>query len=330
MQHTPQKTNTGSHPNLAFVSSEDRDQTAVPRYKKKIPDSEQLIMNEFKQELTSSLGGFRQELSVTLKEFQESMMASFDCILAKHAENIHLMRDEIRVIKSDVLDIQESCEKLRQAQHQLTSDFMQIKKDGDHAIEHSSHLDKRADSMKELVSELTEQLRLKDQDGRRNNLEISGVPLKKDENLLSILNRMSIKVGFTLVAADVDYIHRVRRFIPHPQLPGNNEKSTARSPVPNIMVRFTQRKRKSELLAAICARRGLSTADLDIDGASSPVYVSDHLTPHYKLLYRRVREQAKQLDFKYVWLNDCKIFIRKSDTSKVILIGNEADLTKIK
>lgn len=84
------------------------------------------------------------------------------------------------------------------------------------------------------------------------------------------------------------------------------------------------------MLAAIRARRGLTTADLDIDGPARPVFVNDHLAPLNKLLYGRVRKLGKELGYKYIWLNDCKIFVRKNDTSKAILISSEADLVKIK
>ncbi|KAG7300149.1 hypothetical protein JYU34_015698, partial [Plutella xylostella] len=47
-----------------------------------------------------------------------------------------------------------------------------------------------------------------------------------------------------------------------------------------------QRKKKNDVLAAVRARRGLSTADLGLAGPSRPVFVNDHLTPSNKVLYR--------------------------------------------
>ncbi|CAH2098428.1 unnamed protein product [Euphydryas editha] len=80
---------------------------------------------------------------------------------------------------------------------------------------------------------------------RMNNIEISGVPQKHGENLLSILNCISITIGFQLQETDVDTIHRVRRFIT-----SVDSRKDADPRHPAIIVRFCQRRRKDALMAA--------------------------------------------------------------------------------
>ncbi|KAL4703189.1 hypothetical protein ACJJTC_004865 [Scirpophaga incertulas] len=105
----------------------------------------------------------------------------------------------------------------------------------------------------------------------------------------------------------------------------------AKSPdMSNIIVRFTQRSKKNDLLAAVRARRGLYTSDLDIDGPASVVFVNDHLAPYNKILYSQVRAMGRSKGYKYIWINDCNIFLRKNDTSKAIHISNSDDLSKVK
>ncbi|XP_059057962.1 uncharacterized protein LOC131851475 [Achroia grisella] len=174
------------------------------------------------------------------------------------------------------------------------------------------------------IQSLTEQLSIKDQQGRLNNLEILGIPSKKGENLIGILKNIATKVGFDLIPADIDYIHRVRRF-------GSNSKSHVDNQLPpNIIVRFTQRKRKNDMLAAARVRRGLTSADAGVDGPPTSIFINDHLTPQNKILYRRTRELGKEKGYKYIWINNCQIFVRKSDTCKAVLIQNDSDLSKIK
>ncbi|KAL4705944.1 hypothetical protein ACJJTC_018782 [Scirpophaga incertulas] len=115
-----------------------------------------------------------------------------------------------------------------------------------------------------------------------NNLEISGIPISKGENLNTILHTVCNKVGFTLKETDIDTIHRVRRFSS-----GNDAKQRDSRP-PAIIVSFTQRRRKDELLA--CVPRAA--------GSAPPM--------------------------------DCKIMMRKNDTSKFIRITNENDLLSLK
>ena len=157
-----------------------------------------------------------------------------------------------------------------------------------------------------------------------NNIEISGVPFSKGENLNTILRNICSRVGFTLSDSDVNTIHRVRRF----HSDNNNSEKLVRPPA--IIVHFTRRIRKDELLAAVRARRGITTADINLPGAATALYLSDHLTPVNKLLLKRARQLKNEKNYSYLWIRDCKIFIRKNQESKVFLINSEADLNKIK
>ncbi|XP_063389371.1 uncharacterized protein LOC134675140 [Cydia fagiglandana] len=165
----------------------------------------------------------------------------------------------------------------------------------------------------------------RDQFCRLNNVEISGVPQKDNENLMSILNNICLKVGFGLLETDVDSIHRVRRF---PLSVGSGNRADPRPPA--IIVRFCQRRRKDELVAAARARRGLTSADAGLPGPAVPVYVNEHLTAVNKILLRQARDRKAELNYSYLWVKQCKIHMRKSDSSKVYVVTSEADLKKLK
>ncbi|KAL4721039.1 hypothetical protein ACJJTC_018922 [Scirpophaga incertulas] len=154
--------------------------------------------------------------------------------------------------------------------------------------------------------------------------------LDKHKNALgSARNRRVPAVALPLSVSDIDYIHRVRRY-PRPSTSKDGLPDAKSPDMSNIIVRFTQRSKKNDLLAAVRARRGLYTSDLDIDGPASVVFVNDHLAPHNKILYSQVRTMGRSKGYKYIWINDCKIFLRKNDTSKAIHISNSDDLSKIK
>lgn len=69
-------------------------------------------------------------------------------------------------------------------------------------------------------------------------------------------------------------------------------------------MRFTQRKRKEQLIAAVRARRGLTTADIGMPGRASNLYVGDHLTPINKLLLKRVRELKVEKNYMYICMSE--------------------------
>lgn len=152
---------------------------------------------------------------------------------------------------------------------------------------------------------------------RLNNIEIPGVPVTSGENLHSILNLIRVKVS--LEERDVDRIHQVRRF---EAAAGKVACQQQPSRHPAIIVRFTRQVCKDRVLAAMRA--------LGLPGASSNIYLGDHLTPASKLLLRRARELKTDFGYQYLWIRDGKILMRTSDKSKVILISKSNDLEKIK
>lgn len=239
------------------------------------------------------------------------------------------LRHDLTSFKQDMRDLAQSIHKISEEQTQIKNDINELKSSTLTQSQKIDAIDKQATQLSTTVGELSEQQLIKEQQGRINNLEISGIPVLKGENLMNTLNTIAAKIGFSLLPYDVDYIHRVRRFTPKKNNDIGDDSQTSPS-IPNIIVRFTQRRRKNEMLAAVRARRGLTTADAGFNGPSKPIFINDHLTPQNKLLYKQARLIAKEKNYKYVWLSECKILLRKNDASKVLLVSNENDLSKIK
>ncbi|XP_048487149.1 uncharacterized protein LOC125490837 [Plutella xylostella] len=198
-------------------------------------------------------------------------------------------------IKSRLEDIQATNKLLLEDHRKLAAELIDIKQREDVTNARVDSIEAKLTTTTATIGELTQQLRLKDQQSRMNNLEISGIPQLSGENLQTILQNIAVKVGYTLRETDVDYIHR----------------------------------RKSDMLAAVRVRRGLTTADAGIDGAAKPIFVNEHLAPHNKVLHGRARRLGKELGYKYIYTRDCKIFLRKTDISKPFPILSEEDLVKI-
>ncbi|KAL0821372.1 hypothetical protein ABMA28_005960 [Loxostege sticticalis] len=305
-QRTPPGGSTGSHPNLSqLTENEFHDQITLR--KRKTPDCDNICFELFRRELNNTMAAHRQELRNTVQELQKSISSSFESLVEKQNESIRKLHEDLCTLKSEVYDLKLNQHSIQKEHNDFVADLSKQKNDHNNLCEKTKTLECDLIDAKKNIKELTEQQNIKDQQGRINNLEISGVPQTKGENLYNVLHMIATKIGFALSSADVDFIHRVRRF-------------TTKAPRNNLHTHE----------AAVRARRGLTTADLDIDGASSPIFINDHLTPHNKVIYARARRLGKELGYKYIWLNDCKIFLRKSDTTKSILINNEKDLDRIK
>lgn len=220
------------------------------------------------------------------------------------------LKEDMRSIKNELSELKDTCvyssgklddlsgrlsgvetrvadlEKLQNCISVLQSDLMQVK------IELSAH----------------------DQRSRLNNVEIKGVPLKKDENLFSVVEEISRKVNCAIPKTQINYISRV---------PMHNSKEKL------IIMSFINRYVKEEFIAAARTVKKLVACDIGFAGISTRIYVNDHLSIDQKKLLTMTKNTAKDKNFSYVWVKHGKIHVRRNDTSRVIVIKQENDLNKI-
>lgn len=125
-------------------------------------------------------------------------------------------------------------------------------------------------------------------------------------------------LNYPLIESDIDYIHRVQCF----------DKSKTK----NIILRCQSRITKNNLIAAarqFIKRKGVfKPADINLAGNQN-IFVNEHLIPARKMFFKDARKFCKDNNIKYLWIKDCKIFARKSDTSKIRIISDFDDLKKI-
>ncbi|XP_048001363.1 uncharacterized protein LOC125238118 [Leguminivora glycinivorella] len=195
-----------------------------------------------------------------------------------------------------------------------------------------SKLQTDLNSAKMVITTLQQENEAREQYSRINNVEISGLPFKKGENLISVLDSIYTVVGLKMEAQFIDSVQRVRRFQPVNSGDGGNGDSERPSSIrePAVIVRFTRRLYKDQLLSAVRARKGITTSSIGLNGPALNLYLGDHLTPASKQLLKRARELKRDNKIAYLWIRDCKILARKTETSRVMVIDNHFDFNKIK
>lgn len=153
---------------------------------------------------------------------------------------------------------------------------------------------------------------------RLQNVEIIGIPEKKDENITAIVQKVSQHIGVHIEPSDLEFAHRVQ-----PQRAESND-----CPRP-IIVRLRQRAIKDYIIAAARKYRDLNTCAVGMEGESHRIFINDHLTKDNKMLLTSCKQKAKELKYKYVWTKNCRIFCKKNETSAPIPIVSVQDLLKI-
>lgn len=173
------------------------------------------------------------------------------------------------------------------------------------------------DNLKIKINDLNKKICDMEDYSRRNNVEIQGVPEVRGENVVEIVDKIGKNIGVNCELSQIDACHRV---------PSRNKERPK-----SIIVKFNSRLVKQNFVAAARVKRGsVTTSKLGYTSApDTPIYVTDHLTPMKKDLLFKTKKFCRDNDFKYVWVNDSKILIRKADNSRIIVIHNEEFLNTL-
>jgi hypothetical protein len=156
--------------------------------------------------------------------------------------------------------------------------------------------------LSERVSEL-EQLRLD------NIIEISGIPVRDGENLENVIQKIADECDLSADGiTDVSRIPKRRK-----------------DRVPSIEVKFATSSVRDKWLKRKKGRQ-LTVDDVYENGSDSKVYINEKLTSENKRLFYLAREKGKEKNYKYVWVKNGKIFVRKFEDVGITRIKNEYDI----
>ncbi|CAK1541706.1 unnamed protein product [Leptosia nina] len=175
------------------------------------------------------------------------------------------------------------------------------------------------DTMKVLeknVMELKISLNNKEQECLSNDLEIYGIPEQKNENVFHSFFLYCNKIGVTIREEDAVNVWR----------PGRSDKDNFR-PRP-IIVRLTRRALRDEILHSSRIRRHTPESPGSLQTAPR-IYVNERLTKFNRLLLQKTRENAKKLEWKFTWVKNGRVFVRRTEGSKVKVIRTEDDINSV-
>lgn len=95
-----------------------------------------------------------------------------------------------------------------------------------------------------------------------------------------------------------------------------------------VIVKLRSPRHRDAMLAAVAKfnksnpKSKLSSQHLGIAGSPKPIFVAEHLTPANKSLHAAARLKAKKESYKFVWVRNGRIYVRKDEYSPALLIRN--------
>ncbi len=146
------------------------------------------------------------------------------------------------------------------------------------------------------------------------------------ENTEDIVKHVADCIGVELCSDDISICHR----LPVNDMPAQMEtrSSSKRRPMnPTIIVKFVRRKKREEFYRARNILRGKTVNDLNLNlNTRERMFIAESLTRANKELFSKALQAKKDCHFKYIWISQGKIFMRKEDSTNVIQISCEKDI----
>ena len=233
------------------------------------------------------------------QEISTAMNSTIKQIVATEFKNIHNKIDGFR----------DSLEFMSNRYEEMKSKF-----EGDTAIITELKCDN--EHLKTTVRDLATRLNIVELHMRESNLEINGIPESRSESLVTTIVQLSKVVESALTSEDIQHAVRVAKI--------SNDNSRPRP----VIVKLRNPRFRDSILAAVTKfnhkdpEKKLCTQHLGIGGPVSPVYVSEHLTPALKSLHAATRIKAREMSYKFVWVRNGRIFVRKTEEHQAIAIKN--------
>jgi len=145
---------------------------------------------------------------------------------------------------------------------------------------------------------------------RRQNLELEGVPVTDDEDLVQVTVDLAQKMDVKLNEEDISIVHR----LPLRQRPGRTRSSSSNTTKhPTIIVRFISRLKRNEMYANRSKAKYIE--DFGIHHMNS-LYVNENLTQRRKRLFWLAKQKAKELNYRFWWSNNGQIYVRENKESE--------------
>lgn len=227
--------------------------------------------------------------------------------------------NELRLLRLDMAEVILSLKSLSEGMEKCNSRIDSFET----RIKALENKDQTIESLNETVTHLQDQLNTQAQASMKNEIEIMGINEITNESLQHVVMVTASKIGLNLSKDDIDWVARA----------GPKKKPDKRSeerdlPRP-VIVRLTRKAKRDEIIKAAKIRYALTSSELGIQGPPRSIYINEHLTKSNRTLFRDARARAKANDFRFCWVSNGRIHVRKAEGCPAIPINNSVQLERI-
>ncbi|VVC34037.1 Baculovirus FP protein,UDP-glucuronosyl/UDP-glucosyltransferase [Cinara cedri] len=155
------------------------------------------------------------------------------------------------------------------------------------------------------ILEIKQKLDSFEQHNLGNRVEIKGVPKSPNENCIAIVQQIAKKLNITITTTEASRL------------------SISNNSYPIIIAKLETAEMRKNLI------RSSKTIKLNANMLSgnwstdNKIFINERLTKDKRILFANTRSTAKEKNYKFVWITNSDILIRKDENSKIIRIKSE-------
>ena len=198
-----------------------------------------------------------------------------------------------------------------------------ISKQYDDMVIQLRNLEAERKADRSYINQLEERVENLERMMNSSKIEIKNIPQKQGEtkeDLRNIITETASVLETHLQRQDIKDVYRLKK----------------KDGVSTIMVDFTTTSPKDSIIRNLRqfnknnSQNKLNTTHINKEGPSKPIYITEILTLKAQRLYYLARNYAKDNGYKFCWTSFGKVFLRKADGGKQILIKSESDITNLR
>lgn len=245
---------------------------------------------------TCSTSKTRSGRSVKAKKDTEIDVVAMLTCMNKKLNSLLSMKETVDGIEVSIQTMSDKYDELLEHVRQQDNDIKSLKKRVQ-KIENAGN-DRQPAEVKQDLNQLEWRSRIQ-------NLEIHGVRQAENEDLLSLVNQVAVKLGVpTLTPSDIASMHRL---------------SSKPEKIPGIIVRFAQQQTRDHWFDQ---RRNLKRPQ-------DSEYLLENMTRQDKALLWTTKEWAREHNYQFAWHRNGKIFVRRKAGDRATPVRSENDLLNL-
>lgn len=252
-----------------------------------------------------------QEQMTALTNLLTSMKKEQETRYQKMQEDMRDIKNQINEVRTTNSEIEKSvqllsskCEDLEKSKKEFREEANQNKNKINDLAQRSVYLEKCNKALEERVMKMEQrELEL--------NIELVNVQTCEQENVMEIVGKIAKELN--LNSEEVAKAHR---------MPGNSTKA----PRPIIVTLQTSEARQNWLK---CKKSAITNKSIFKNENTERIYINENITRHLRQLFWTAKTKLKDT-YKYIWIQNSKILIKKSEEEKKIYqINFESDIENI-